>query len=254
MIRLENVSIGYGDTIVVNDVTISFPSNSVSAILGPNGAGKTTLLRGIVGILKSRGAIYIDGQNLSKLRKRELARILSYISDIRIPDLLSLRVYEVLLLSRRPVSRAFIEKPEDYRIVDDIIELLNIKNIAYRRLNELSSGELRRVMIGIALVKEPKYILIDEPDSHLDYSSKKLVAHLIHRIKNYSTVIITTHDINFAISTADQIILLDRGRIIAKGSVQQVITEDTLKQTYGIEFKIVRSSEKIIGVLPLYNS
>lgn len=253
MIKLEDVSIGYTNTIVVNDVTISFPSNSVSAILGPNGAGKTTLLRGMAGILKSRGTIYIDGQELGKLRKRELARILSYISDIRIPDMLSLRVYEVLLLSRHPVSRAFIEKPEDYKIVNDIIRLLSINNIAYRRLSELSSGELRRVMIGIALVKEPKYILIDEPDSHLDYSSKKLVAHLIRRIKNYSTVIITTHDINFAISTADQVILLDRGKIIAKGSIQQVITEDILKQTYGVEFKVVRRNGKIIGVLPLYN-
>ncbi len=252
MIRLEHVTIGYGDAVVVNDVTVSFPSNSVSAILGPNGAGKTTLLRGIAGILKSKGAIYIDSRHLSRLGKRELARILSYISDIRIPDLLSLRVYEVLLLSRRPVSRAFIEKPEDYEIVDKIIGLLDIRDIAYRRLNELSSGELRRVMIGIALVKEPRYILIDEPDSHLDYSSKKLVTQLIRRMKSYSTVIITTHDINFAISTADQIILLNRGRIVAKGSIQQVITENILRQIYGIEFKIVRSNGKIIGVLPLY--
>ena len=251
-IRVLDLSVEYRVVKAFSHVSFSIDGKKVLGILGPNGAGKTTLLKAIAGIVKYSGSVFIDGKELSRIPMKTIAKLLSYASDINPPEFMPLTVVEALLMSRYPVSRGFFDKARDKRFVEQVMEELGIAHLRNRRLNELSSGELRKVVIAMALAKNPRYILLDEPDSHMDLRSKVLISKIIRKLARKHVVVFTSHDILFALNTADYLILLKDGVIVKQGYVEEVVSTDVLEKLYGIKFRqIIVDGKKLF--IPVYS-
>lgn len=253
MIKLDNVTVKYSENIIaVKGLSIVIEKNKVTCIMGPNGAGKTTLLKTIAKMTSYDGTIYIDGRELSKYPLRVISRLISYVSQIDVVDILSLTVREALLTARYPVSKAFFETREDLRVVEKISRELQIEHLLDRRLGELSSGELQRVILGLGLVKRPKYLLLDEPDSHMDLSYKAHLIHWIRKWSKYSNIILTTHDIMFGFDIGEFFIILHEGVPVFTGDRNKLLDNyGILEKIYGVKIAKVRLFDKI-RLIPLY--
>ncbi len=250
VIELDRVSVNYRSFIkAVKGISVNISDKVITGILGPNGAGKTSLLKAIAKIVKFEGAIYIDGISTKTLSYKALSKILSYSSDITIPEMITLTVEEVLSIARYPLGKYEVSDAFYKKVLQD----LNITNLLKRRLNELSSGELRRVVLATAFVKKPKYVLLDEPDSHLDLKHKIILSRLLRKYKDVFTIIFTTHDILFALNTSDKVMILDRGRIVFYGYTRDLERYiHLLERVYSVRFRVVKINEANIGLIPVY--
>jgi len=238
MIEAKSVTFGYNSKRVLNDIDLEIREGEIVFLLGPNGSGKTTLLKCIAGILKPEGAVFVDGKSLTSVSKRELAKILGYVPQRGEASFLT--VFDTILLGRRP-HIGWEAKEEDYKIVEEIVRLFGLEDLASRKLNELSGGELQLVLIARAFAQQPKYILLDEPTNNLDLKNQIKVMKLVKKIvreKGISAVI-STHDLNIATSFADKVILMKNGRILACGGVE-IISEKNIKEVYGVDVKVVK--------------
>jgi len=246
------LSVRYKDVEAVRDVTLEIPVGRITCIIGPNGAGKTSLLRSISKITRFEGEIYLDGIEVSKTPLNTISRILSYSTSVYLPDLLSLKVIDVLKIARYPVSRRFFETREDLEIILDTAKEFKIDKFLEKKLSELSSGELQRVILAMAVIKNPKYLLLDEPDSHVDVANKAELINILRKLSKDRTIVLTTHDVLFASIVGDYFILMNKGRVLFAGDKQRFFeNKNILEETYGTEFYEVRLGNVVIMV-PLY--
>jgi len=238
MISTKNLTVTYkrSGVVALRDVNIAIPGNTVTCILGPNASGKTTLLKAIAQILDYNGVVEVTGKDAKSIIK-ELRRTLSYSSILEERDLLGVTVFDVLLYSRYPVSRGFFTSEEDTSKTREVAVKLGIEGLLSRKLSELSAGELQRVVLAAALVKEPRILLLDEPDSHLDVYSKIWLSGFLREISSSVTVVLSTHDPLFASLTCEYFVVLSRGRVVFTGSRRELL-ENTcvLGEVYGVPF------------------
>jgi len=239
MLKVEKLSAGYSSKKIIRELSLSFEEGKVYALLGPNGVGKSTFLKALFGLIKSYlGAIYLNGEELSKLSLKELAKRLSYLPQ-KTSSLPSLTVYETILLGRRP-HFVFEPKEKDYAVVEDIISELSLGELAFKRLEELSGGELQKVLLARALAQEPKVLLLDEPINHLDPKNQLEILKLLRtltRNKNLITLIVL-HDLNLALRFADYFIFLKDGKVFAQGD-EEIITPELVSRIYEISVEII---------------
>ncbi len=245
MIVVKNVNFSYNSKPVLKDMNFSVGRGEIVFILGPNGSGKTTLLRCIAGILKPEGAVLVEG--LENPSGRELAKKLAYVPQRS--DTAFLTVFDIVLLGRRPHMR-FGPSKEDYEIVKEVISMLGLDELASRRVNELSGGELQKVMIARALAQKPKILLLDEPTNNLDVKNQIEIMNLLRKIAcdRGISIICTMHDLNLASLYADRILMLKNGKIFADGGVE-VLTPENIRTVYDINVEVVRFNGKAV-ILP----
>lgn len=254
-IEVKGIGVKYrsrGEVVIaLNNVSLRVDRSELFCVLGPNGSGKTTLLKAIAGLVKHDGVILIDGINALRMPKKALAKIISYSSDISVPEMLSLTVEEAVLTSRYPVSKSFLESSEDIYKVREVMEVLGVLNLRNRKLNELSAGELKKVLLAMALAKDPKILLLDEPDAHMDIRSRVELSKTLRTLKDKVLTIFTTHDVAFAANTATKVLVLNNGVGVALGNVKEVLTEEVLSKVYGVEFRVLNDGEIAVPI-PVY--
>ncbi len=244
MLEVENLNYSYGEKDVLKEIAFSLGEGEILFIIGPNGSGKTTLLKCLNGILKPKGAIYVDKVDFSKLSQREIAKKFGYVPQRG--EISFLTVFDAILLGRKP----YIEweaKERDIKIVEDTIKMLKIEHLALRRLNELSGGELQLVLIARAFAQQPKYLLLDEPTNNLDIRNQIEVMRLIKNAVKEKKIsaIVTMHDINLALNYAEKVLVLNNGKVFAFGG-RECINKEVLSAVYGIRAEIVRYDGRII--------
>ena len=238
MLEVNNITIKYGVCDVVRDVSFALKSGEIVAVLGANGAGKTTLLRTLNGALPlSNGEILVEGKSLEKYSRREIAQKISVVAqenETKFP----VTVLEFVLAGRFAHGGVFgWERDEDIAIAKDALELCDLKSFESRQMNQLSGGERQRVVFARAIATQAKVLLLDEPTANLDLSHQALMFRLISqrcKNENFSAVIIT-HDLNLASEFADEILLLKRGEIVAKGAPENVLTAENLQTVFEVE-------------------
>jgi iron complex transport system ATP-binding protein len=224
-------------------------------LVGPNGAGKTTLLRTLAGLLRpSEGRIEWEGRSLDELSRRELARRLAYVPQIR-PARVPLTAEEVVTLGRYPYLEPlqWAPRPEDRAAVERALALVEIEALRARRVDELSGGERQAVWIAAALAQEAPVLVLDEPTTHLDPRHQREVAALLRRLKAEAgrTVVVATHDLNLASLLADRLLALSGGRALACGPPAEILRPETLRQLFAAPFEIVRGGERPVTLLEL---
>ncbi len=225
------------------------------AVVGPNGAGKTTLLRCLTGLLRpTRGEIAWAGRSFAALSRREIARRISYVPQIR-PEHVPLAVEEIVLLGRYPHLSPLQLAPraEDFAAANEALRVVGIEELRGRPVDELSGGERQAVYIAAALAQEAELVVLDEPTLHLDPRHQHDLAALLLRLKtagNY-TVILATHDLNLASLLGDRLLALSRGQALATGTPAEILQPGVLDRLFGARFEVVRAGERPVTVLDL---
>ena len=235
MLEVQNISVGYGVCEVVKDVSFTLPRERILAIVGANGAGKTTLLKSLNGTMPLlKGEIRLNEKPLKEYSRRETAREITVIAqenETKFP----VTVLDFVLAGRFAHGGSFgWESEKDLAIAFRSLAECDLNNFENRLMNQLSGGERQRVILARALATEAKIMLLDEPTANLDLPHQALMLRLVKEKCSESSAIIITHDLNLASEFADEILLLKRGKILAKGAPESVLTRENIEQVFGI--------------------
>jgi len=210
-------------------------SGEVVAIIGPNGSGKSTLLEVMSGHLKPRtGKVTLDGVDLHRLAPRLLAQRVGLARQETIL-LFSFEVREFVRQGRHPhLGHSLFESPEDERWVDWAMEKTHLQEFAGRHLLEMSSGEFQRAVLARTLAQRPLLVLLDEPTANLDIGYQIEMFRLLRNlaVSERFIAVIVTHELNLASALADELILMDHGRCLARGTAEDVLDPELLSRVF----------------------
>jgi len=249
ILQIQNLRFEYPGRPVLDKIHFSVEKGQLLAILGTNGAGKTTLLKCINRILDpTSGQVLIDGQSVNDLSRKDLAQKIGYVEQHSARSRTT--VFNMVLLGRKPYIRWDI-KTRDMEIANQALEILGITDYALRYLDELSAGELQKVVIARALAQEPDILLMDEPTSSLDLKNQIEVLRLVRKISIDHGIasVVAMHDLNLALRFADRFLLLKDNTIFAAGGLE-VMTPKNLEAIYSVRVVIVshNGSQVVIPV------
>ena len=251
MIEVQNISFAYGKQNVLRHVSFTLDYGMVLGILGNNGAGKSTLITCLNKILRPNdGRVLLDDVDILKMGRMEMARLVAYVPQKA--ETTQSTVYDTALLGRRPYIKWSMSQ-EDLDICDRVMEQLGIASIKLRPINELSGGEVQKVMLARALVQQPKLLLLDEPTSNLDPRNQHEIMNLIHNMaKEQNFAVITViHDLNLAARYCDRFLFMKDGTVFSYGGAD-AMTRDTIKSVYGIDAHIMECSGMPV-IVPFLN-
>ena len=243
MLRVDNVSFAYGrgGADVLNAVSLSIERGAVVGLLGPNGSGKTTLVRLLAGIVPPKaGRVTLDGVDVTAVGRRALARRIAVVPQETYATF-DFTVLEIVLMGRYPHLGTFeLEGPSDVVIARDALEATGTAALADRLFSTLSGGEKQRVVIAAALAQASDVLLLDEPTASLDLGYQLEIASLLRRLNRGTgaTLAISTHDLNFAASVCTELVLIRRGRVLARGRTADVLTPANVRALYGVDAEI----------------
>lgn len=252
VLKIERLFCGYGGKAVVRDVSLEAERGETIAIAGPNGCGKTTLLRALCGYIPvASGEIFVDGVPLTDISQRERATRIAMLSQTGAGgDYFDYTVRDTVLMGRYARHRGgfFSDKPrDDASIAEKYIGEVGLKGYENRLITELSGGQLQRALLARAFAQEPDVLLLDEPANHLDFKSQTELAELLKRFTDSGkTVVGVFHDINFAASVSDRIMLMQDGEKIMCDTVPEVLRSEKLTEVFGAD---VREYMKKIAAL-----
>jgi iron complex transport system ATP-binding protein len=243
LLRAADVSFGYHDTPVLSGVSIHVPDGGLVGIIGPNGSGKTTLLRVLAGTRKpQRGVVTLDDQPLGTLPRAALARRMAVVPQ-ETHLAFEYTVLEVVLMGRYPHLGPFaIEGPADVSIARQALASTGTLALEGREFSTLSGGEKQRVVIATALAQiggraSGSILLLDEPTAALDLKYQLEIGALLESLhrSHALTVVVSTHDLNFAAALCDTLVMLKDGRVLASGRVADVLTPALVRQLYDVD-------------------
>jgi manganese/iron transport system ATP-binding protein len=230
-LEFQGVSVAYNGQPVLCDMTFQVPHGQRVAVIGPNGAGKSTLFKALVGLLPLRaGQILIHGLPLG--HHLDCVAYVPQREDVdwRFP----LTVADVVMMGRYGrLPRLRQATPEDHEVVQRSLERMGIADLMPRPIGELSGGQQQRVFLARALAQEPHILLMDEPFTGVDITTREVVLQVLDQLqKQQVTTMISTHDLSLAASRFDQVLLLNR-RLVAYGPPEQVFTAESLQDAFG---------------------
>ena len=205
-------------------------------VIGPNGAGKTTLLRALSRLLApSSGKVYLDHQDLAKQSSRRIAQQVALVPQATLLDF-GFTCLEVVLMGRNPhLNRFQLETEQDRSLAWAAMRQTAVEQLAERLITELSSGERQRVFVARALAQEPRLLLLDEPTSNLDVNHQLQLLGLVRGLVDHGlTAVAAIHDLALAARYCDRLVLLDEGRALAAGTVEDVLTPENLARAFGV--------------------
>ncbi|MEI2414720.1 ABC transporter ATP-binding protein [Orrella sp. JC864] len=239
MIEISELSKRYGQTVVVDGVSLRIPAGGITAIIGPNGAGKSTLLSMVSRLLPmSQGTVVVDGLDVSRADSKLLARRLAILrQDNHLP--LRLTVRELVAFGRFPYTGG---RPtvEDARHVEQALRYMQLEPLAGRFLDELSGGQRQRAFVAMVLCQDTDYVLLDEPLNNLDMRHAVGMMRTLRRAADElgKTVVLVLHDINFASCYADAIIAMRDGKVAHHGTPAELIRPQVLSELYQIPMTV----------------
>lgn len=245
MLNFQNVSTGYGEKVVLKDVSFSVEKGEAVALIGSNGTGKSTLIKCVSGILPLlAGNIQICGKDLRKLKAKERAQMVAVVPQSYYVDY-DFAVEDIVMMGRNPyLGFGKRESSEDVAIVEEAMKLTHTDVFAGRGYNELSGGERQRVVLARAIAQQPKIILLDEPTSALDIHHQIEVMELIQELneKREMTILSVLHDINLASRYCNRIVMLKDGKVSADGTPEEIINRTAMENLYNMKLLIRENS------------
>ena len=238
----DRLSLGYGEMLAVHDLTLRIPDRAVTVIVGPNGCGKSTLLRGLARLLRPvSGAALLDGQAIHRLPTRQVARALGLMPQNPVaPE--GITVVDLVGRGRHPHHGAFRRWTHaDEVAVAEALRLTDTLELAGRPVDELSGGQRQRVWIAMALAQETDLLLLDEPTTYLDVAHQIEMLDLLAELNRERglTVVMVLHDLNLSARYADHLVALRAGRIVAEGAPVDVVTEEVVRDVFGLENRVI---------------
>ena len=254
IINIEKLNYSYGKKEVLKELSLDIDENKLTGIIGPNGCGKSTLAKNIIKYINGKFESFkIMDTDIRELSHKKIAQLISYIPQ-KSTIISNISVFDYVLLGRFPLLKNSWDNysEKDYEIVENNINLLNIKELRDRNVETLSGGELQKALLARALAQEAKILLLDEPTSALDLNN---AVEFMKILKNISiqkeiSVIIIIHDLNLASLFCDSLIILKDGRFIEKGTPKEVINEKNIKSVYNLDCKVYYNENDKPYIIP----
>jgi iron complex transport system ATP-binding protein len=246
MLAVRNLSFSYGKKLVLQDINLNCEP-MLTAIIGPNATGKSTLLKCIAGLMKHSGSVTLGGQ---RIEGEGGSRLVSYLPQENGAPI-ALTVLEAVLLGRHQ-SLSWRVGQEDLNLVFDVLGDLGIEELSSRPLNQLSGGQQQMVSIAQSLVREPQVLLMDEPTSSLDLYRQLEIFNLIKEVtwNKRMITLVAIHDLNLAARYADRIVVMDKGRVYAKGEPSEILTSEMISSVYGVRAEVYMDRDGLPVVVP----
>lgn len=238
MINVKKLSFSYSKAYqILEDIEFDAQEGQCVAILGNNGAGKSTMIKCLNRILMPQeGTVIVNGHDIGSLNRQAIAQDMAYVAQQN--ESSKFTVYDAVLLGRKPYIK-MNPTAEDHRITRDIIDRMGLKSFELRYLNELSGGELQKVMLARALAQQPKVLMLDEPTSNLDLKNQYEVMGVIRDIavEDKICVIIVIHDLNLAIRYCDRFLFIKNSQVYSLGGAETVNSK-SIREVYGMDVTI----------------
>ena len=223
---------------VIKDINISIETGESVCILGSNGSGKSTLLKAVIGIIPYSGQALINGQDVSKMTRREIAGNVAFMTQLS-QVYFSYSVLETVILGRYLHMPHFFGKPtdKDVAIAEEALRKVGMEKLSDRQIGSLSGGELQRVFLARTFAQESNILFLDEPTNHLDL---KVVSELSEYLDEWRktpghTLVGVYHDISLALRLSDRGIFIKNGRVIGESQREDILTSEVLKETYDFD-------------------
>ena len=239
---IEKLVVRYGSQTAVNGVGIEIAAGAITAIVGPNGCGKSTLLRTMARLLApSEGQVRLDGSDVQSIAPRGFAKRVALLPQApTAPD--NLTVIDLVARGRDPHRRWFDQwSMPDEAIITESLERTGMAEFANRPLESLSGGQRQRAWIALALAQQTEVLLLDEPTTYLDIAHQIEVLDTISAVhaEKAVTVVMVMHDLSMAARYSDHLLAMREGRLVAAGSVAEVVTPGILRDVFGVECTVL---------------
>lgn len=236
MIRLENISLGYGTRTLLEGVTTHFEAGTLTALIGRNGAGKSTLLRALAGLEPLQaGAITIGGRSIAELDGAEAARRVAFVATDKV-RIANLPCEDLVALGRAPYTN-WIGRLQavDREIVADALAKVGMSEFAHKTMDRMSDGECQRVMIARALAQQTPVILLDEPTAFLDMPNRYELCRLLQRLAHdeQKAILFSTHELDIASKMCDAIALIDTPQLLHQPA-SEMVAGGAIERLFGI--------------------
>jgi iron complex transport system ATP-binding protein len=238
----RDLTLAYGDSVVVEHLDLDVPDGGITAVIGPNGCGKSTLLRALGRLLRPRGGqVLLDGRRIDAVPTREVARTLGLLPQSPLaPE--GLTVADLVARGRHPHQAWFRQwSRDDETLVAEAMAWTGVLDLADRPVDALSGGQRQRAWIAMALAQGTDLLLLDEPTTHLDLAHAVDVLDLVDRLhrERGRTVVMVLHDLSLAARYADHLVAMRDGRIVAQGAPREVITTELLAEVFGLRAAVL---------------
>lgn len=238
----QNLTLGYGDRIIVDGLDLEIPTGVITTVIGPNGCGKSTLLRALGRLLKPKeGSVVLDGKSIGSMKTKDVARILGMLPQTPVaPE--GLTVADLVSRGRHP-HQSWIRQwsADDEGEVAEALELTGVTDLADRPVDQLSGGQRQRAWISMALAQGTDILLLDEPTTYLDLAHSMEVLDLVDRLHEElgRTVVMVLHDLNLAVRYSDHLIVMRDGAVVASGVPKDVISAELLLDVFGLDAAVI---------------
>lgn len=248
MLSARNLSLGYGDTLIIDDLNLEIPKGEITVFIGANGCGKSTLLRSVARLLKPKtGGIMLNGKDITKMATKDVAKKLAILPQSPVsPE--GLTVYQLVKQGRYPYQSWLKQwSKEDEKMVQRAIEATRLTELKDRPVVELSGGQKQRAWIAMTLAQNTDVILLDEPTTYLDMTHQIEILDLLFELneKENRTIVMVLHDLNLACRYAHNLVAIKDGTVYTQGKPEHVISCETVKQVFDMECQI--STDPIFG-------
>ena len=239
VLQAAGISVSFGGVHAVVDVDLEVQEGQLVGLIGPNGAGKTTFIDAITGLVRARGRVALDGRDVTRLPPHARARagLARTWQSIELFDDLSVRE-NLLVVSHRPsVWSTMLEvglwPDPDPQEIGSILDLLGLQAIADEQPSELSQGERKLVGIGRALVASPRLVCLDEPAAGLDTRESEELGRRLRRLADDGqSMLLVDHDMGLVLGICDEVVVLEFGRVIARGAPEAVRRDQRVVKAY----------------------
>lgn len=243
-LEVKNLDFSIDKKEILKDISFEIPKGAFVGIIGPNGSGKSTILKNIYRLYKpNSGQITLDNKNLLNMKDKECAKEIAVLAQ-ESNSQFDFTVEQIVKMGRYPYKSVFEDySKKDLDMVNDMLKRVGLEDYVGRSFSKLSGGEKQRTLIARALVQDTDFLILDEPTNHLDIGYQIQLMDLVKSLN--ITTLSAIHDMNMASMYCDYLIVMKDGKIKKCGSVEEVITTDMLKETFGVN--------AYVGINPINN-
>ncbi len=242
-VTTKNLTLGYDDRIVIEELDLSIEEGSITALVGANGSGKSTLLRAISRLLPAKsGSVLLDGRDITKHSTRDVAKRLAILPQGAVaPE--GLTVVDLVKQGRYPHQR-FLQQwsKDDERRVYEALEMTGVAELAERPMETLSGGQRQRAWIAMTLAQDTPILFLDEPITYLDMNHQIELLDLLVKLNEEEgrTIVMVLHDVNLAARYAHRIVVVHERSVYAQGAPEEVVTPEIIQEVFGIRADVSR--------------
>ena len=246
MLEIKNISVTKNKKEILHDVSFSVKPHTITAIIGKNGSGKSTLISCLTGESKYKGSVFFSDEDISLLTSRQRARLVSLLPQ-NLPAV-PVTVERLAEMGRSPYTDIGGRlSAKDTEQIEKAIKGAGVENIRHKKLTEISGGERQKAYIAMVLSQNTRIIALDEPTTYMDVQVEKEFMSLIRELKekHKKTLLVVMHDLSAAVDFADNILVLDDGRIREFGKTDDVLASGAIEEIFGVrKYECVLGGEK----------